>query len=378
MADTSIEGECAPEFEKLASAFGANFAAYGDIGASLCVFRRGEKVVDLWGGHADAQRRRPWRRDTLVNVWSTTKGVMALCVARLNDQGLIANDKPVAAYWPEFAAAGKENITVGQLFSHQAGLCGPTRQLSEGELLDTAFVADLLAAQAPLWPPGSKSGYHALTIGPLADALFQRVVGKNVGTYFRDEIAGPLGIDFHIGLGAEADGRVAEIVHDGNPLSGIEDFNAYQRASQILAPVRPELANLPAWRRQGTPSAAGQGNARSLAQIYGALAHDRRIDGVELVSRAALDQATSVQIEGEDLVLRVPMSWGVGFALNKSMGVYGQSPKAFGHHGWGGSFAFADPDSGLGMAYAMNFMREPQGGLDPRFASLVGAVYASV
>lgn len=376
MAETMIDGEYAPEFAKLASAFAANFQAHGDIGASLCVFRRGQKVVDIWGGHADANRTRPWRRDTLVNVWSTTKGVMALCVARLNDQGLISNEMPVAAYWPEFAAAGKEAITVGQLFSHQAGLCGPTRQLSEAELLDSVFLADLLAAQAPLWQPGTRSGYHALTIGPLADALFKRVVGKSVGEYFRDEIAGPHAIDFHIGLPAEADGRVAEISHDGNPLSGIEGFNEYQRASQILTPVRAGLANLTAWRRQGTPSAAGQGNARSLAQIYGALAHDRRIEGVELVSEAALDQATSVQIDGEDLVLRVPISWGVGFALNKSMGVYGPSPRAFGHHGWGGSFAFADPDAGLGVAYAMNFMREPQGGLDPRFASLVGAVYA--
>ncbi len=375
MTETIIEGEHAPEFTKLVQAFEANFQLHGDIGASLCIFRRGQKVVDVWGGYADAKRSRRWRDDTLVNVWSTTKGVMALCVARLNDQGLLSNTTPVAAYWPEFAAAGKAAITVGQLFSHQAGLCGPNRQLSEAELLDTDFCADLLAAQAPLWPPGAQSGYHALTIGPLADGLFKRVVGKSVGAYFRDEIAGPQAIDFHMGLPAEADGRVAEIVHDGNPLSGSEDFNAYQRASQILAPVRPGLANTEAWRRQGTPSAAGQGNARALAQIYGALAHERRIENLELVSKAALAEATSVQIEGEDLVLRVPMSWGVGFALNKSMGVYGSSPRAFGHHGWGGSFAFADPDAGLGVAYTMNFMREPQGGLDPRFTNLVGALY---
>ncbi len=378
MAEIMIEGACAPEFGRLADAFAANFRDHGEIGASLCVYRRGEKIVDLWGGYADAARTRPWRGDTLVNVWSTTKGIMALCVARLNDQGLLSNGAPVASYWPEFAAAGKGAITVGELFSHQAGLCGPTRQLSEAELLDSDFLADLLAAQAPLWRPGSRSGYHALTIGPLADALFKRVVGKSVGAYFRDEIAGPLGIDFHIGLPAALDGRVAEISHDGRPLSGIEDFNEFQRAAQILTPVRPGLANLAAWRRQGTPSAAGQGNARSAAQIYGALAHDRRIDGMELLSKSALDQAISEQIDGEDLVLRMPISWGVGFALNKLMGVYGPNPRAFGHHGWGGSFAFADPDAGLGVAYAMNFMREPQGALDPRFAALVGALYASL
>lgn len=350
----------------------------GEIGASVCVFLDGRKVVDLWGGHADAARTRPWERDTLVNVWSTTKGVMALCVARLNDQGRLANDRPVADYWPEFAANGKERVTVAQMFSHQAGLCGPGRQLTEAELLDTDLVADLLAAEAPHWPVGTRSGYHALSIGPLADGLFKRVVGKTVGQYFRDEIGGPLGVDFHIGLAPEEDGRVAEIVHDGQPQSGgPETFNDFQRLAQVHIPVHADLANQRAWRAQGTPSAAGQGNARSVARLYSALATDRCIDGVELVSRSALDAATQVQIENEDLVLRFPMTWGVGFALNEAMRAYGANPRAFGHHGWGGSFGFADPDAGLGVAYAMNFMREPAGGPDPRFTALVDAVYAS-
>jgi CubicO group peptidase (beta-lactamase class C family) len=372
-----IAGECAPGYAPLAEAFAANFRLHGEIGASLCVYSRGKKVVDLWGGFADAARTRPWQGDTLVNVWSTTKGILALCVARLADQELLSLDSPVVRYWPEFGAAGKETITVAQLFSHQAGLCGPARQLTEAELLDSAGLADLLAAQPPLWPPGTRSGYHALTIGPLADALFLRVTGRTVGTYFHDEIAGPLGLDFHMGLPEAADGRVAEIVHDGNPLSGLAEFNIYQHAAQILVPVRPGLANLPAWRRQGTPSAAGQGNARAIACIYGALAHDLHIGDTELVSRAALERAVRGEIMNEDLVLRMPMAWGIGFALNRAMGVYGPSPRAFGHHGWGGSFAFADPDTGTAIAYAMNFMREPAGGLDPRFAGLVGALYAS-
>lgn len=379
MHELLIGGESDAAFAAVADAFADNFRHEGDIGASVCVFQAGRKVVDLWGGHADAARTRPWEPDTLVNVWSTTKGVMALCVARLVDQGLLANDRPVADYWPAFAANGKGAVTVAQLFSHQAGLCGPSRKLTEAELLDTDLVADLLAGEAPHWAVGSRSGYHALTIGPLGDGLFKRVVGKTVGEYFRDEIAGPMGIDFHIGLPADQDDRVAEIVHDGNPESGgPESFNPYQKLAQVNVPVRSGLANLRAWRAQGTPSAAGTGNARSMASIYSALATDRCLDGVELVSEQALKAATSVQIENEDLVLRFPMSWGVGFALNKAMGVYGPSPRAFGHHGWGGSFGFADPDNGLAVAYAMNFMREPQGGLDPRFAALVGAVYASV
>jgi CubicO group peptidase (beta-lactamase class C family) len=378
MTETPIAGDYDPRFEAVADAFARNFREEQEIGASVCVFQGGRKVVDIWGGHRDAGRTRPWERDTLVNVWSTTKGVMALCVARLNDQGLLDNRRRVADYWPEFGANGKGEVTVAQLFSHQAGLCGPARQLTEAELLDTDLLADMLAAEAPHWPVGSRSGYHALTIGPLGDGLFKRVVGKTVGEYFRDEIGRPLGVDFHIGLAPEEDGRVAEIVHDGHPQSGGPDsFNDYQRLAQVHVPVHAALANQRAWRAQGTPSAAGQGNARSIAQLYSALATDRRLAGVELVSAGALEAALQVQINNEDLVLRFPMTWGVGFALNEAMQAYGPNPKAFGHHGWGGSFGFADPAKGLGVAYAMNFMREPQGGPDPRFVALIEAVYAS-
>lgn len=379
MADLMIGGLVDPAFAPVGEAFARTFQEEGELGASVCVFQDGRKVVDLWGGHADAARSRPWDRDTLVNVWSTTKGVLALCVARLADQGRLAFDRPVADYWPEFAANGKDAVTVAQLFSHQAGLCGPGAPLTEAQLLDTDHVAGVLAAEAPHWPVGTRSGYHALTIGPLGDGLFRRVTGKTVGQYFRDEIAAPLGVDFHIGLDADQDHRVAEIVHDGNPESGgVEAFNDYQRLAQVNVPVRHGLANLRAWRAQGTPSAAGTANARSIATLYAALASDRRLAGVELLGADALTAATTIQIENEDLVLRFPMSWGVGFALNKAMGVYGPNPTAFRHHGWGGSFGFADPESGLAMGYAMNFMREPQGGPDPRATALVEAVYASL
>jgi CubicO group peptidase (beta-lactamase class C family) len=240
-------------------------------------------------------------------------------------------------------------------------------------------MAELMAAELPHWPPGARSGYHGLTIGPLADGLVRQVTGKTVGAYFREEIAGPTGLDFHMGLPDSEDGRVAEIVHDGSPESGgVETFNLYQKLAQAHVPIYAAIANLRDWRAQGTPSAGGQGNARSVARLYGALATDRRLDGLELVSAEALAAATTPQIENEDLVLRFPMTWGVGFALNKGMGAYGPNPKAFGHHGWGGSFGFADPEAGLGCAYAMNMMREPQGAPDPRFATLIEAIYASV
>jgi CubicO group peptidase (beta-lactamase class C family) len=239
-------------------------------------------------------------------------------------------------------------------------------------------MGDLLASEAPHWAPGTRSGYHALTIGPLGDGLVRRVTGKTVGQYFKDEIGGPLGVDFHMGLPQAEDHRVAEIAHDGQPWSGgPENFNHYQRLAQLHVPIRYELANLRAWRAQGTPSAGGQGNARSIAALYGALAADRRLQGVELVSARALAAATTPQIENEDLVLRFPLSWGVGFALNAVMRAYGPNADAFGHHGWGGSFGFADPVAGLGVGYAMNLMREPGAAPDPRFAALVESVYAS-
>jgi CubicO group peptidase (beta-lactamase class C family) len=379
MAAVNIKGVCDPAFKRVGEAFAATFDLPGELGGSVSVVLGGRPVVDLWGGHANATGTRAWDRDTLVNVWSTTKGVMALCIARLNDQRRLDNARPVADYWPAFAANGKGDITVGQLFSHQAGLCGPAEPVSEAVLLDTEAMADLMAAELPHWPPGARSGYHALTIGPLADGLVRRVTGKTVGEYFRDEIAGPTGLDFHMGLPSDQDARVAEIAHDGHPQSGgLETFNIYQRLAQAHVPVHAGLANLRGWRAQGTPSAAGQGNARSLARLYAALATDRRLGDLELVSAGALTAATTPQIENEDLVLRFPMSWGVGFALNKGMGAYGPNPQAFGHHGWGGSFGFADPVVGLGAAYAMNMMREPQGAPDPRFLALVEAIYASV
>lgn len=379
MSKTNIDGQCAQPFAAVADAFESNFEEHGDIGASICIYQHGEKVVDLWGGHSDAARSRPWERDTLVNVWSTTKGMMALCVARLADQGLLEMQRPVADYWPEFGVNGKANVTVGQLFSHQAGLCGPESEITKEVLLDTDKLAALLAAQKPQWPVGERSGYHALSIGPLADGLFKHAIGKTVGEYFRDEIAQPFNIDFHMGLPESEEPRVAEIVHDGNPQAGgAETYDQFQVLAIQNAPMSPYLANERAWQAQGTPSAAGQGNARSIATVYSALATDRRLNGIEIVSEKALTAATDIQIENDDLVLKLPMSWGVGFAVNKRIGIYGNNPKAFGHHGWGGSFGFADPDKGLGVAYAMNYMREPLDTLDPRIAALTQAIFSSV
>lgn len=375
----SVAGECAEPFASVADAFENNFVEHGEIGASICIFQHGEKVVDLWGGYSDAARTRPWEEDTLVNVWSTSKGMMALCVVRLVDQGLLDIQRPVADYWPEFAANGKYRVTVAQLFSHQAGLCGPETEISWEMMLNTDRFGAMLAAQSPQWPVGERSGYHVLSIGPLADVLFKRVVGKTVGEYFRDEIGDTFGIDFHMGLPESEEGRVAEIVHDGNLQAGGKDnYNRFQTLAILNSPMSPYVANERPWRSQGTPSAAGHGNARSIATIYSALAKDRRLNGVEIVSEKALSSAVKIQIENEDLVIKLPMSWGVGFAVNKCVGFYGPNQQAFGHQGWGGSFGFADSERDLSAAYAMNFMREPLDALDPRILALSRAIFSSL
>ncbi|MEL7029486.1 MAG: serine hydrolase domain-containing protein [Pseudomonadota bacterium] len=374
-----IHGDFEEAYRPAVDAFESNFEHEQEIGASFCLYRDGKKVVDIWAGHQDEARTKPWEKDTLVNVWSTTKGMMALCIGRLVDQGLLDYQAPVAKYWPEFAVNGKENITVAQLMSHQAGLCGTSRAVSQDEFIDTDLMAMLLAAETPHWEVGANSGYHALSIGPLTDELVKRVTGKTLGAYFRDEIAEPFGIDFHMGLPPEENDRVATLVHDGGPQAGgPEHFNEYQNLAYNNIPVEPSIGNRLDWRAQGTPAAGGQSNARAVAQIYSALSTDRKIDGVEIISQDGLDAATKIQIQNKDLVLRVNVCWSAGFVVNSSTGIFGPSPSAFGHGGWGGSFAFADPANRIGVAYTMNFMREFGDKPDSRIYALIDGVYKSL
>jgi CubicO group peptidase (beta-lactamase class C family) len=372
------DGYVAPGFEGVRDAFAENMRAEGEVGASFCVQRHGVCIVDLWGGHADTARTRPWSADTLTNVWSTTKGALAASVTRLVADGRLAYQDPVARYWPEFAAAGKAHITVAQLFSHQGGLAGPTRPLTVDALFDVDAVAALLAAEPPQWPVGSQSGYHALSIGYLAEALFRRVTGRSVGEYFARTIAAPLQLDFYLGLADALESRAAETSHDGQPMSGgAEHFNRFQRLAQEHLPIEPLLPNQRRWRAMGLPSAGGFASARGVAGLYAALLSDLAGTTRHVADAKTLHAALRPQISGEDLVLRVPITWGIGFALNADAAFYGPNPRAFGHHGWGGSTGFADPDAGLAVGYAPNFMREAASG-DPRAANLVCALYAAL
>jgi CubicO group peptidase (beta-lactamase class C family) len=380
---SEIHGECAPRFAKVREAFEANFAAGREVGASFAVVLRGEPVVDLWGGFADAARSRPWERDTIVNVFSTTKAMAALCAHLLADRGRLDLDAPVAKLWPEFAAAGKHALPVRWLLSHQAGLAALRAPLASEALFDWERMTRALAAEAPWWEPGTRSGYHAMTFGFLVGEVVRRAGGRSLGALFREEVAGPLGADFHIGLPAREDARVAELVPPGAEEVAAAGQAAAVDPASLLGkvmgnpPLAPALANTLPWRRAEIPAANGHGNARSVARVMAALAGGGALDGVRLLREAALERAISEQCSGPDLVLPIPMRWGLGFMLTQPQLPLGPNPRAFGHGGWGGSLGIADPDAELSWAYVMNKMSPGTTG-DTRAFSLATALYGSL
>lgn len=376
MAEAKIEGFVAPGFERVRDAFAANFAAGREVGASYAVVHDGQTVVDLWGGFRDRARTRPWTPDTLVNVYSTTKGLASTCIARLVDRGLLAYDQPAASVWPEFAAAGKGALTVAQLLSHQAGLSGLREPLALRDYADHAKIARALAAQEPFFPPG-ESGYHAITHGYLTGELVRRVTGKTLGTFFREEIAGPLGADAWIGLPESEDARAAEILAPPEGPNMPPPTHPAGLAALANPPLEPEVPNQRWWRAAEIPAANGQTNGAALARIYGMLARGGEWEGRRYLSRETLAQATRERVLPEaDHVLQVPIRWAAGWMLN-NLGLYGQNPNVFAHAGWGGSFGAADPDAKLGIGYAMNQMYANLMG-DPRSIDLLKATYASL
>ncbi|MFZ4746714.1 MAG: serine hydrolase domain-containing protein [Sphingomonas sp.] len=377
---TSVQGAVASGYEGVADVFAANFVAPGEVGAALAVMVDGVMVADLWGGYRDSEQTLPWQQDTMANIWSTTKGVTALCFAMIADRGLIDYDRPVADYWPEFAVNGKSAITVGMLLSHQAGITGFVGPAVAEDYFDFEAAADRLAAQAPLFPPGSTSGYHAISIGPLANGLFRRVTGHSLGAFVADEFAGQRGLEIAIGLPAEWTGRGAEMIAppelSSTASTGMPaELSPAQFAALANPPVDPNAPNSAGWRAAEIPSANGFATARALASLYGALAFDRVCAGRLLLGAPALAAATRERIVGMDAVLPIPARWGAGFLLNND-DLYGPSSAAFGHSGWGGSFAMGDPATGVGIGYVMNRMGTDIVG-DPRDQAIIAAVYAA-
>lgn len=384
--ESLIHGHCDPRFAAVRTAFEENFRDRGELGAAVAVTMGGETVVDLWGGWADAARTRPWERDTLVNVWSTTKGPTALCAHVLADRGLVDFDAPVAAYWPEFAAAGKEKVLVRHLLSHRAGLSGLREPHSLADLYDWELTCARLAATEPWWEPGTRSGYHALTYGFLVGEVVRRVSGLLPGAFLEREVTGPLGVDFTVGLPEQEAGRVAELVHAPAARSG-EQAAVFARLAPaaIAALTNPAVgaaqANTPGWRAAEIPAANGHGTARAVAALYGVLAGRGTYDGRRVLSPEAAERVREGQGSCRDLVLGAGFEReteaGLGLWLSGPNGSYGPNPRAFGHDGFGGSCGLADPEAGVSLGYAMNRMG-PHIADDPRKMALVKALYSAL
>jgi CubicO group peptidase (beta-lactamase class C family) len=377
-----IQGRCDDRFHAVREVFGAAFASGAEIGAGVCVVQDGEAVVDLWGGFMDSAHAEPWQRDTLANVFSTTKGMTALCAHRLVDEGRLDLDAPVARYWPEFAQQGKGEITVRQLISHQAGLPAVRKPLPLEAIFDWDVMVEALAEETPWWTPGTKHGYHAVTFGWLVGEIVRRITGQSLGEYFAKEFAEPLAADFMIGFGPELDARVAPLVQgpvrmqEGDPnlfaevLANPEGMTA--RAFNNPGIIGTDVHNTRAWRAAEIPAANGHASAAGIATIYGELARGN------LLSKKALDDARACQVEGEDAILMLVTKIACGFMLAPDNEPCGPNPNAFNHAGAGGSLGYCDPEARIGFGYVMNNMHTGAWLVDPRARNLVDAVYASL
>ena len=375
MSETEIHGTCPPAFAPVKDAFAANFAAGEELGARFTLCEHGEVVVDLMAGNADRHRTKPFDARTVTQVFSTTKAVAALLVARLVDADMLAYDQPVADVWPEFTAAGKGAITVEQAMSHQAGLSGFREEMKPEDWFDWDGVCARLAAMAPLWPPGTASGYHPVTYGFLAGEIFRRVDGRTMAAAFDEDFAKPFDLDFAIGMRPEDRDRAADLQRP----------TAFPQFGEINEPTT--LAFLKPWsspagggagvaRSAPIPSTNGYGTAEALARLMAVFACAGELSGHRILSPETVEAVAAERIRGQDLVLPFVMSWGAGVMRNDPMFVWGPGGQTFGHSGWGGSCAFADPERRWSGAYVMNKQGVDLIG-DVRARRLIEAAYAA-
>ena len=354
-----VEGRCAPRFEAVRDALAQNLGSGEELGASLVVDIDGDLVVDLWGGFCDQARTVPWTERTITNVWSSTKTVTSLAALMLADRGELDVDAPVARYWPEFAAAGKEGVLVRHLMSHSSGVSGLEQPAVAEDLYDWPTATSRMAAQAPWWEPGTASGYHALNYGHLVGEVVRRVSGKTLKQFVDEEIAGPLGADFQIGA-AEADwGRIADVVPPPPlPL----DFEALGPDSLTVKTLTGPLieagaANTPGWRRADLGAVNGHGNARSVARIMSVVARGGQVGGVRLLRPETIEKIFTDQINGIDLVLGVPLRFGIGYGLPvPELLPWIPDEKICYWGGWGGSMIIMDSGRRMTISYMMNKM----------------------
>jgi CubicO group peptidase (beta-lactamase class C family) len=397
-----VGGFCDPQFERVAEEFVRNFQQRGEVGASVCVMLAGKTVVDLWGGSADPATHAPWVEDTLSIVWSSTKGATALCAHILASRGLLDLDAPVVHYWPEFGQAGKEAISVKMLLNHQSGVAGVREPLPEGAFFNWELMIKALERQEPFWKPGSMHGYHAFTFGWLVGEVVRRVSGKSLGTFFREEVAEPLGLDFWIGLPESEERRVSHVIpaEPPGPNDPISPFYAAMADPTSLQAMLFNTGgymfpgpdgvfgfNLRAAHAAEIGAAGGITNARGLAGMYAPLANGGSLNGVKLVNRESLARMGAVSSASSlDVTLLVPTRFALGYVKavdNRRVPGCTKddnlilSEEAFGHSGSGGSIGFADPAVNMSFGYTMNRMGQGVG-LNERGQSLVDAVYLSL
>ena len=373
---TNLHGICPPDFEAVRAAFSANFAEGLELGARFALAVEGEIVVDLMGGWADRAMTRPFAEDTLTQVFSTSKAMASLMIARLVGQGRLSYGARVADVWPEFASAGKDRLTVEQVLSHQAGLCGLPGPMAPADWYDWDLTCARLAAMTPLWPPGSASGYHPVTFGYLAGEIFRRVDGRTLGTALRQDIAAPHDLDLWIGLPDSEHHRVAD-VRRPPAMPRLGDVTEPRRLAFFTPWAIPGGVDAGTARRAEIPSANGHATAPALARMMAILALDGTLAGEALLPAGLAAEAGRERIAGRDLVLPYDMSWGAGFIRNEGLSIYGPGPRTFGHSGWGGSCAFADPEAGVSGAYVMN-RQSAELIDDPRARRLIEAAYMAL
>jgi CubicO group peptidase (beta-lactamase class C family) len=391
-----VGGDVEEGYGPVADAFRSNFRRGREIGAACAIYRDGRLVVDLWGGYRDGLDRSPWEADTMVSVFSATKGMAGAAMAVAHARGLFGLDEPVARYWPEFAAKGKEAITVRQLLAHQAGLAVLDQKVTFELVADHARLGSLLAAQRPMWPPGTRHGYHAVTLGWYESQLLSRVdpQGRTLGRYFAEEVAEPLQAAFHIGLPDHVPDEQIATIHAFRPpemllhlgemprpvlLGMLNPRGLLSRAMRCF----PELMKPAVWNhreslRVEVPSVNGTGQPRAMARIYGALAIDTDLLGIGEPTRQELERPAAEPASGpRDLALGLPAAYAMGFLKPSPTIRFGSSSRAYGTPGGGGSLGFADPDAGVGYAYAMNRLGFHMP-VDPRELALRDAFYATI
>ena len=375
-----IHGRCDERFESVRDALARNLDSGEELGASIVLDLDGDILVDMWGGFRDQDRTVPWTQDTITNVWSTTKTITSLAALMLVDRGELDVDAPVARYWPEFAANGKQGVLVRHVMSYASGVAGLDQPAVAEDLYDWEESTSRFAAQAPWWEPGTASGYHALNYGHLVGEIVRRISGKTLKQFVAEEIAGPLGADFQIGA-AESDWHRISDVIPPPPLPF--DFAALDPDSPavktLTGPLVPaEVANTPGWRRADIGAANGHANARSVARIMSVVARGGEVDGVRLLSQDTIDLIFREQQNGIDLVLGVPLRFGIGYGLpQRDILPWIPDQRICYWGGWGGSTILMDTGRRMTISYMMNKMGPGVVGSD-RSAEYVQAVYDAV